>query len=415
MSKDKIITGLDVGSSKVACIIARKNESGPPEIIGMGKSPSRDGIKRGSVVNIKETGRAIEAAVEHAENMAKEVVNDAVKNVYASIKGIHIESQNKSGAINIGASLEKEISRDDIQRVVDIAKAIQLPADKEIIQTITKNFLVDGQSGITNPMGMEGTHLTVNVHIITGLTAATNNLIKCVNNAGFECDKLISGVIAAGEVTISQDEKKIGCVLLDMGAQTTDIAVYFDGAIQFIKEIPLGGDDITWDIAHGLGASFPIAQEVKEKYGSAVPSLVHSSEEVTYLYVDGMNQKTITKRALSDFIKPRVEEILEFVDIEIKKIKSKNMFSSGVVITGGGCQLLGMKEACENILKLPTRTGIPQNISGSVSGIADPSLSCAIGLTNYLDLLEFEEIAGQGPEKSGIFTGLKNFFNKSFG
>jgi cell division protein FtsA len=338
-----------------------------------------------------------------------------VKEVYVSIKGVHIESQNKSGAINIGASLEREISREDIQRVVDIAKAIQLPADKEIIQTITKNFSVDGQSGISNPLGMEGTHLSVNVHIITGLTATTNNLIKCVNNAGFDCAQLISSVIAAGEVTVSQDEKKIGCVLLDMGAQTTDIAVYFDGAIQYLKEIPLGGDDITWDIAHGLGASFPIAQEVKEKYGSAVPSLVHSSEEVTYLYVDGMNQKTITKRALSDFIKPRVEEILEFVDVEIKKVKSKNMFSSGVVITGGGCQLLGMKEACENILKMPARIGIPQNITGSVNGITDPAMSCAMGLTNYKDLLEGEEIADQGPEKSGIFSGIKSFFNKSFG
>jgi len=186
MSRDKIIAGLDVGSSKIACVITRKNETGLTEIIGVGKLPFRDGLKQGSVVNIKETVRAIEAAVEAAENMAKEVVNDAVKSVYLSIKGTHIESQNKSGEINIGASLDREISRDDIQRVVDIAKAIQLPADKEIIQTITKSFSVDGQTGITNPLGMEGTHLFVNVNIITGLTAATNNLIKCVNNAGFE-------------------------------------------------------------------------------------------------------------------------------------------------------------------------------------------------------------------------------------
>ena len=403
MSREKIVAGLDVGSSKVACVIAKKFESDIPEIIGIGSAVCR-GLNKGSVANIRETVKAIEEAVDAAETMADETIGEVV----VGIKGQHINSINHSTAINV-VRTDKEIIHDDISQVITSAKAIMLPTDREIIHTIPQEFSVDGQKGIEDPIGLQGSHLSVDVHIVTGVKSYINNLQKCVNDAGFVCKEFVSNILAAGEVTVSPEEKKIGCVLIDMGAQTTDIAIYFDKSSRYIREIALGGDDITSDISHGLRTSAAVAKDIKEKYGSAITSLIDAKEEITYLSVDGRTQKTVTRKTLCDIIKPRVEEILSFVDDEITSSPYKDLISSGVIITGGACQILGMKEACEQLLDLPTIIGIPQYIKGSVSGLADPSFACAIGLVK-VNFSELERSSRYISKKPGLFTKLKKLF-----
>ncbi|MFH1540451.1 MAG: cell division protein FtsA [Elusimicrobiota bacterium] len=403
MPREKIVAGLDIGSSKVACVIAKKVEFDIPEIIGTGFACCR-GVNRGSVANIRETVKAVDEAVDAAEAMADETIEEFV----VGIKGQHINSINHSTAINI-VRTDKEILQDDIAQVMASAKAIMLPTDREIIHTIPQEFTVDGQNGVENPIGLQGFHLSVDVHIITGIKSYINNLQKCVNDAGFVCREFVSSVLAAGEVTVSPEEKKIGCVLIDMGAQTTDIAIYFDKSSRYIKEIALGGDDITNDISHGLRTSTAVAKDIKEKYGSAITSLIDAKEEIAYMSVDGRTQKTVTRKILCDIIKPRIEEILTFVDDEIARSPYKDLISSGIVITGGACQLLGVKEACEEILQLPTIIGIPQYIKDSVSGIADPSFACAIGLVK-VNFSELERSSRYISKKHGIFGKLKRLF-----
>ncbi|MEW6557485.1 MAG: cell division protein FtsA [Elusimicrobiota bacterium] len=405
MSREKIVAGLDVGSSKVACVIAKKNESDLPEIIGIGVAPCK-GLKNGSVVSIRETVKAIDLAVDAAEELADERVDELI----VGIKGQHIESINHTTAINV-VRTDKEIIHDDIVQIMSSAKAIRLPADREIIHTIPQEFSIDGQSGIEDPVGLEGCHLSVNVHIITGISSYLNNLQKSINNAGFVCKEFISSILAAGEVTVSPEEKKIGCVLIDMGAQTTDIAIYCDKSIRYIKEIPLGGDDITSDITHGLRTSFAIARELKEKYGSTISALIDPKEEITHLTIEGRSQKIITRQQLCNIIKSRVEDILTILNDEITKTQYKDMISAGAIITGGGSQLLGMKEACEEILQLPTVVATPQYVRSSVEGkggvsISDPSLSCAIGLVKA-NFSELERSSRYPLKKPGLLTKFK--------
>ncbi|MDD5686809.1 MAG: cell division protein FtsA [Elusimicrobia bacterium] len=406
MAREKVIAGLDIGSSKVACVIAKKEESDLPEVIGIGIAPCK-GLRHGTVVGMKETEAAITAAVDQAEEMADTKIDD--DEVVVSIKGQNIESLNHSTAINVTRT-DKEITSDDVAQVISSAKMIRLNYDKEIIHIIPQEFIVDGHRGITDPVGLEGSHLSVDVHIIIGLTSAINNLAKCVSNAGFVCKNFVSSILATGEVTVSVEEKKIGCVLIDMGAQTTDIAVYLDGSSRCIKEVALGSDSITMDIARGLVTSYNVAQNLKEQYGSTVSSLIDSKEEVTYISIDGRTQKKVSRKILCDIIKSRVEEILSFVNEEIIKTQYRDMLSAGSVITGGGCQLLGMKEACEEMLQMPSRIGIPQYIRGSVNGIADPSLACGIGLVKYSYLSEFKRSNRYISKKSGVVSKIKKMF-----
>ncbi|MBN1383544.1 MAG: cell division protein FtsA [Elusimicrobia bacterium] len=408
MPREKIIAGLDVGSSKVACVIAKKYELDLPEVIGIGVTPCK-GLKHGSVVNMKETEHAITAAVNQAEENAEGKIYD--DELIVSIKGQHIESYNHSTAINVTRT-DKEITPDDVAHVIGSAKQIRLGFDKEIIHIIPQDFIVDGQRGITDPVGLEGSHLSVDAHIVTGLSSAINNLGKCVSSAGFECKNFISSILATAEVTVSEQEKKIGCVLIDMGDQTTDIAVYLDGSSRCIKELPLGGKNITMDIARGLSTSYQVAQDLKEQYGSAITSLIDVKEEISYLSVDGRTQKRTTRKTLCDIIKPRVEEILSFVDDEIIKTQYKDMISAGAIITGGGCQLLGLKEACEEVLQMPSRLGIPQYVKGSINGMADPALACGMGLIKYSYLPEFEKSGRCKTKKPGILTKVRRMFEE---
>ncbi|OGS38321.1 MAG: cell division protein FtsA [Elusimicrobia bacterium RIFOXYD2_FULL_34_30] len=406
MAREKIVAGLDVGSSKVTCAIARKDGSDIPEIISIATAQCK-GLRQGTVVNIRETETAITTAVEQAEEIANEKIDD--DEVIVSIKGQHVESLNHSSAIGVTRT-DKEIIIDDVLQVMSSAKAIRLGNDKEIIHIIPQEFIVDGQRGIIDPVGLEGSHLEVNVHIVIGLTSAINNLGKCVSNAGFVCKNFVSSILASGEVIVSPEEKDIGCVLIDMGAQTTDIAIYLDGSSKCVKEISLGGDSITMDLARGLGTSFHVAQDLKERYGSAITSLIDGKEDVTYISVDGRTQKKITKKAICDIIRPRLEEILSFVNDAIDKTQYRDVISAGAIITGGGCQLLGMREAGEEVLQMQTRIGIPQYIRGAVNGINNPSYASALGLLKYSCVSDFEKSSRYTVKKSGVVTKIKKMF-----
>ncbi|OGS45873.1 MAG: cell division protein FtsA [Elusimicrobia bacterium RIFOXYD2_FULL_34_15] len=406
MARERIIAGLDVGSSKVTCVIARKDDSDLPEIISIATAPCK-GLRQGTVVNRRETESAITTAVDQAEEMANEKIDN--DEVVVSIKGQHVESLNHSSAIGVTRT-DKEIIIDDVSQVMSSARAIRLGNDKEIIHIIPQEFIVDGQKGITDPVGLEGSHLEVNVHIVIGLTSSINNLGKCVSNAGFVCKNFVSSILASGEVIVSPEEKNIGCVLIDMGAQTTDIAIYLDGSSKCIKEIPLGGDSITMDLARGLGTSFHVAQDLKERYGSAISTLIDGKEEITYISVDGRTQKKVTKRTICDIIRPRLEEILSFVNDAIDKTQYRDVISAGSIITGGGCQLLGMKEASEEVLQMQARIGIPQYVRGSANGIGNPSFASAIGLVKYSYISDFEKSGRYTTKKPGVVTKIKKMF-----
>lgn len=411
MAKQQIVAGIDIGSSKVVCVIATQNEQDSIEIIGVGRVPYANGMKRGGIVNVPLVGKAIGEAV----GIAKEMSGVTVDRVSANIKGFNIKSVKNSAVYKIQSHDNKEITADDVKKVIESTKAIQLPADWDVIQTIIKDFEVDGQKGITNPIGMDGTLISVDALLITGTVSLINNLIKCIHSAEYSLNKIISSVVAAGEATVSQDEKNIGCILIDMGAQTTDIAFYYDGSIQEICELQVGGDDITLELAGALQTTFRTAQEIKEKYGSARKTLIELNEEVSYIHLDGQTEISKTKKEISDFIRPKIQELLEDILKEIRKIlPDKRLLSSGIVITGGASRLTGMKEACNIILERPVRLGLPRDVSGTDKDINDPALACAIGLVKYSDLMDIDEISGQFSGGGKIFKGIKNWFKNFF-
>ena len=402
MPKEKIVAGLDIGSSKVACVIAKKTRSEIPKIIGIGSAPCR-GLNKGSVVSMKETVKAIEEAVDAAEVMAEENVEEVV----VGIKGPHVSSINHHAAINIMRP-DNEVTQDDIDQLMSSAKAVMVPGDREIIHTIPQGFAVDEQKDIEEPIGLQGSHLAVDVHIVTGAVSRINNLKKCVAEAGFYCREVVSSILAAGEILASPDERRIGCVLVDMGAQTTDIAIYSDQSIRYISEIGIGGDDVTDGIAPLLRASPSSAKELKEKYGSAYMPLVDPKEEITYTSIDGRTQKTVSRKHLCEKIIPRVRKIHDFVGNEIEISPYNDMISSGIILTGGASQLLGMQEACEEYLKMPVTMGIPRYVEGSMDGITDPAFACAVGLVKA-DFSGLEKFIGYNAKKSGLLAKLKKF------
>lgn len=425
MSRPEILAAIDLGSNQVACAIGRRESNHDQvQIIAATRQPCR-GLKGGVVINIDETALAITQVVEAAEEMAKETVRDLI----IGIRGPHIQTFNHHGAINI-ARTDKEITPDDVSSVIESTKAVPISTDREIIHVIPQDFVLDRQQGVPNPVGMEGSLLEVEVHIVTAGSSHLNNVWRSINNAGFAIREPIYGLLAVGEVVVTQEERDLGCVLIDLGGATTGLAIYSDGGVCFTKEIPIGADAITNDLAHGLRTSFSQAKIVKERYGAAFrqsrksilvmgggleESRSEGEEDVTYTSVDGRTQKTLQRNTLIEFISPRVEEIYTMVRQELDKSGlAENVIAGGAVVTGGGSMLPGMVQAAEKILELPARHGLPQNVAGIPEIISHPSYATVVGLLSFQTMGDWGRSHKGGRKGGSLFGQMKSFLTDLF-
>jgi cell division protein FtsA len=430
MSKPEILAGIDIGSGQLACVIGKRMpENDHIEIIAAARQSCR-GLKGGVVINIDETALAIGHVVEAAEEMAKETVRDLI----VGIRGAHIQTFNHHGAINI-ARTDKEITTDDVQQVIESTKAVPISTDREIIHVIPQDFVLDRQQGVPNPVGMEGSLLEVEVHIVTAGSSHLNNIWRSINNGGFGIREPVYGLLALGDMVVTQEEKDLGCLLIDLGGATTGIAVYTDGGVRFTKELPIGTDAITNDLAHGLRTSFSQAKLVKERYGSAVRigsrkrALVTSDgeldeqhqgdDEIAFTSVDGRTQRTIQRDTLFEFIAPRVEEIFTMIRAEIENSGlSEHIVAGGAILTGGGSMMSGMINAAEKILELPSRQGLPQNITGLTEVLSHPSYATAAGLLTFHTMGDWARTGGGrkgARNKAGsLFGQIKGLFSEIF-
>src|SRR5512138_3450666 len=372
--RDNLIVGLDIGTTKICAIVGNATEDGL-DIIGIGTSPSR-GLRKGVVINIESTVASIKKAVEEAELMA----GCEIKSVYAGIAGGHIKGFNSNGVIAIK---NREVAADDVKRVIDAAKAIAIPMDREVIHILPQEFIIDDQDGIREPLGMSGVRLEAKVHIVTGAAASAQNIVKSCNRAGLDVADIVLEQLASSEAVLSADEKELGVALIDIGGGTTDIAIFVDGAIKHTSVLSLGGHQITNDIAVGLRTPMAEAEKIKQKYGCCMASLVGKDETIEVPSVGGRKPRILSRQLLSEILEPRVEEIFTLVNREIVKSGFEDAIASGVVITGGSTILEGMPELAEQIFNLPVRRGTPLKIGGLVDVVNSPIYATGVGLVIY--------------------------------
>ncbi len=408
---ENIITGLDIGTTKICAIIGRLNEFGKLEIIGVGTAPSR-GLKKGIVVNIERTMHSITKAIEEAELMA----GVEVESVYTGIAGAHINSLTNRGIVAISRP-SREIKQSDVERVIESAKAIALPPDQEIIHVIPQEFIVDDQDGVKDPVGMSGLRLEAIVHIITGSITSIENIIKSVHRAGYEVDDIVLQPLASAESVLTEEEKELGVVLVDMGGGTTDVIIFIKGSVWHTGVIPLGGEYITSDIAIGLRTPQKNAEEIKKRWGCTYVPLVKDNEQVEVPGLGGRGIQKVPRKFLAEIIQPRMEEILTLVMREIKKSGVEDLIPAGVVLTGGTSLLEGTSELAEKLLGVPVRIGYPQKVEGLTDRISNPMYSTGVGLVIYGSKHKSEKELFHTKEKglfANIFKKLSNWFKENF-
>jgi cell division protein FtsA len=378
MQKNNYIVGFDIGTKKIAAIIGEITEEKKIEIIGIGTSESR-GLRKGVVVNLEATVDAIKKAQEEAELMAGVGIDSA----FIGISGAHIKSFNSRGVIAVSGR-NKEISREDINRVIDQSKAVSFPPDREIIHIIPQEFVVDEQDGIKDPLGMSGIKLEVNVHIVTAGITSVQNLKTCVSRAGIEIEEIVLNQIATSQAVLTHDEMELGAGLIDIGGGTTEIAIFERGSLWYTSVIPIGGDNFTNDIAVGLRTPIPDAEKIKKKFGCVSSPLSEDEETIEVPPVGrGKKPRILSRQLLSDIIQPRAEEIFRLIDNETKRMGYEKSLNSGVVLTGGTALLDGLEEVAEEIFDLPVRRGEPMGIGGLVDRVSTPDFSTAVGLILY--------------------------------
>jgi cell division protein FtsA len=383
MSQTRTYVGLDIGTTKISAIIAEMDpETRDIKIVGVGMSPS-EGLRRGVVVNLEKTVASIARAVEEAERMA----GVQVKGVYAGIAGDHIRSINSRGVIAVSRR-DNEISQADVDRVVDAAKAVAIPMDREIIHVIPQEFIVDDQDGIKDPIGMSGVRLEAEVHIITGAVTSAKNICKSITRAGLKVHDLVLEPLASSHAVLGPDERDLGVVLLDMGGGTTDVAVFSEGSIRHTAIVPLGGASVTNDIAIGMRTPIDQAERIKIEHGCALASMVGPLEKLVVTGVGGRGDKEILRAQLASMIEPRMEEIFALSNREVKKNHFADMLGAGVVLTGGTSLLPGAVELAEQIFEMPVRRGVPSGLSGLMENVRDPRYSTGVGLILHAVLNE---------------------------
>jgi len=407
MPKNSYVVGLDIGTKKVAAIIGEITEEKKVEIIGIGTAESR-GLRKGIVVNLDSTVDAVKKAQEEAELMAGVEIDAA----FIGISGAHIKSFNSRGVIAVSGK-NREISREDIKRVIDQSKAVSIPPDREIIHIIPQEFVVDDQDGIKDPLGMSGIKLEVNVHIVTGAITSVQNLRTCVARAGIEIEQVVLNQIATSSSILTHDEMELGVGLIDIGGGTTEVAIFERGSLWYTSVIPIGGDNFTNDIAVGLRTPIPDAEKIKKKYGCVSHPLVDEQETIEVPTVGrGKKPRVLSRQLLADIIHPRAEEIFRLVDNDIKRMGYEKSLNSGIVITGGTALLDGLEEVAEEIFDLPVRRGDPSGAGGLVDRVGTPDFATTVGLIRYGYNL-YKEKGLPRDRKKGFWSKFKDWLKEA--
>ena len=407
MPKNSYVVGLDIGTKKVAAIIGEITEEKKVEIIGIGTAESR-GLRKGIVVNLDSTVDAVKKAQEEAELMAGVEIDAA----FIGISGAHIKSFNSRGVIAVSGK-NKEISREDIKRVIEQSKAVSIPPDREIIHIIPQEFVVDDQDGIKDPLGMSGIKLEVNVHIVTGAITSVQNLRTCVARAGIEIEQVVLNQIATSSSILTHDEMELGVGLIDIGGGTTEVAIFERGSLWYTSVIPIGGDNFTNDIAVGLRTPIPDAEKIKKKYGCVSHPLVDEQETIEVPTVGrGKKPRVLSRQLLADIIHPRAEEIFRLVDNDIKRMGYEKSLNSGIVITGGTALLDGLEEVAEEIFDLPVRRGDPSGAGGLVDRVGTPDFATTVGLIQYGYNL-YKETGLPRDRKQGFWSKFKDWLKEA--
>ncbi len=373
--KDNMIVGLDIGTTKICAIVGELKE-GTIDIVGIGKVSPSHGLSKGNIINIEATVKAIRQAIEEAELMS----DYDISSIYTGIAGDHIKSFNSNGVIAIK---DREVKASDIKRVVDAAKAMPIPQDREVIHVIPYEFIIDDQGGIKDPTGMSGVRLEAKVHIVTANMSSSMNIIKACNRSGLIVSDIALQSIASSEAVLDPEEKDLGVVIVDIGGGTTDIAIFYEGSIKYTSVIGLGGEHITKDVSIGLRTPIHEAEKIKIKYGTALRTNVDKAEMVEVPGIGNRKPRTISRSTLAEIIELRVEEILSLVDKELAKSGFKEFISAGVVLTGGSSLLDGIVDLGEQIFNLPVRIGFPVGVGGLTDVVKDPSYATAVGLVIY--------------------------------
>lgn len=399
-----LIVGLDIGTSKVVAIVGEINVENGIEIIGIGSHPSR-GLKKGVVVNIESTVQSIQRAVEEAELMAGCQINS----VFTGIAGSHIRSLNSHGIVAIR---DKEVTSMDVERVIDAARAVAIPADQKILHIIPQEFIIDNQEGIQEPVGMSGVRLEARVHMITGAVSAAQNIIKCVRRCGLEVDDIILEQLASSYSILSDDERELGVCMVDIGGGTTDLAVFTEGSIRHTAVIPIAGDQVTNDIAVALRTPTQNAEEIKIKYGCALMQLASSDETIEVPSVGDRPARRLARQTLAEVIEPRYEELLTLVQAELRRSGFEDLVAAGIVLTGGSSKMEGLIDLAEEVFHIPVRLGTPQYVTGLSDVVRNPIYSTGVGLLLFGHQNGQQRMAEAGGGKGfkGVWSRMKRWF-----
>jgi cell division protein FtsA len=410
--KDKqLIVGLDIGTSKIAALVGEVGEGDNIEVIGFGTHPSY-GLKRGVVVNIESTVESIKRAIEEAELMA----GCEIKMVYTGIAGSHIKSLNSHGIVAIR---DREVNQDDVDRVIEAAKAIAMPADQQIIHILPQEFIIDSQEGIRVPQGMSGVRLEAKVHIVTGAVNAAQNITKCVNRCGLTVGDVVLEQLASSYSVLTEDEKELGVCMIDIGGGTTDIAIFINGAIAHTAVIPIAGDHVTNDIAIALRTPTKYAEEIKRKFGHVQPHKIDPNEKVEVQSIAARPSTSISRRVIAQVASARYEELMTLIYNEIKASGFEDFISAGIVLTGGASNIEGALDLAELIFQAPVRLGTPKNVSGLSDVRDNPGFATGIGLLIYglkhsQNHSGFVSKPGISSSESSIWQRMKSWFSGNF-
>ncbi len=407
-SDKRLIVGLDVGTSKVVAIVGEILPEGGVEIVGIGSHPSR-GLKKGVVVNIESTVQSIQRAVAEAELMA----GCQIHSVYTGIAGSHVRSLNSHGVVAIR---DKECVAGDVERVIDAARAVSIPADQKILHVLPQDFIIDGQDGIREPVGMSGVRLEARVHIVTGAASAAQNIVRCVERCGLKVDDVILEQLASSYAVLNEDEKDLGVCLVDIGGGTTDIAVFTDGAIRHTAVIPIAGDQVTNDIAVALRTPTHHAEEIKIKYACALPQLASADETIEVPSVGERPPRRLARQTLAEVVEPRYEELFSLIQAELRRSGFEEQIPAGIVLTGGSSKMEGAVDLAEEVFHAPVRLGAPQGVTGLVDVVRNPIHSTGVGLLLFGAQ---SQPAGVGPQRTSggvqdMWERMKQWFQGSF-
>ncbi len=388
-----LIVGLDIGTSKVVAIVGEVTPEGEIEVIGIGTHPSR-GLKRGVVVNIESTVNSIQRAVEEAELMS----GCEIHSVYAGIAGSHVRSLNSHGIVAIR---DKEVTQGDVDRVIDAARAVAIPADQKILHILPQEFVIDHQEGIKEPVGMSGVRLEARVHMVTGADSAAQNIVKCVQRCGLQVDDIVLEQLASSHSVLTEDEKELGACLVDIGGGTTDIAIFCGGAIQHTAVIPIAGDQVTNDIAVSMRTPTQYAEDIKIKYACALSQLANPDETIEVPSVGDRPPRRLARQTLAEIVEPRYEELFQLISDELRRSGFEELVAAGIVITGGTAKMEGAVELAEEVFHMPVRLGAPQYVKGLVDVVRNPIHATGVGLLLY-GQEEHERRASETPVTGGI-------------